>query len=199
MIDHFALLQQPRQPWLEAEPLKQKFLEFSAAHHPDRVAAASPEARAAATQQFTALNAAYNCLKEPRDRVRHLVELELGRKPGDLRNVPPRLAEAFMRIAAVVRSSEQLIAEKGRLHSPLLLAGFFERVQPHLVVLEQLQSDVAVLEQEALGQLRELDAQWQQIARRSEVLDQLEQLAQVLGFHARWRSQLQEAHVRLTL
>jgi hypothetical protein len=40
MQDAFALLNEPRRPWLEAEALKQKFLALSSAVHPDRVSAA---------------------------------------------------------------------------------------------------------------------------------------------------------------
>lgn len=200
MLDYFALLRQPRRPWLEEEPLKQQFLTLSADAHPDRVHAATAEEKAAATQRFTELNSAYNCLKEPRDRVRHLVELELGRRPGDLKNVPGDLADAFMRIATASRTTGQLVAEKSQIHSPLLQAAFFEKIQPHLDTLEDLQREVSGLHQIALQRLRSLDELWQKDpSRHAEVLPQLEDLAQVLGFHARWQAQLQEAHLRLTL
>jgi len=199
MTDYFALLEQPRRPWLDSDQLKQRFLALSADVHPDRVHSASSEARAAATQHFTALNAAYNCLKEPRDRLRHLVELELSRKPGDLKNVPNELADAFMKIAAASRISEKLATEKALLQSPLLLAGFFEKIQPHLDLIEQLQGEIVRLHSVALERLRALDVAWQNSGDHQAALLQLEELAQVLGFHARWLAQLQESHLRLTL
>ena len=41
MTDNFALLNEPRRPWLEANLLKQKFLALSADFHPDRIHNAS--------------------------------------------------------------------------------------------------------------------------------------------------------------
>ena len=199
MTDYFALLQQPRRPWLEDEPLKRQFLALSGNAHPDRVHAATVEEKTVATQRFVELNAAYHCLKEPRDRVRHLVELELGRKPGDLNNVPADLADAFLKIAAASRTTDQLAAEKMKIRSPLLQAEFLGKVQPHLDLLERLQQEVTELYQSALTKLQALDKSWQHAANRAAVLRQLEELVQVIGFHARWRSQLREAHLRLTL
>ena len=78
MTDFFALLDEPRRPWLESELLKQKFLALSATVHPDRVHNLGDAERAAAQERYTELNAAYNCLREPKDRLHHLLQLELG-------------------------------------------------------------------------------------------------------------------------
>jgi DnaJ-domain-containing protein 1 len=198
MTDYFALLNQPRRPWLDEPALKAEFLRRSVTTHPDRVNGQSPDAKTAAVQ-FSEVNAAYQCLRAPRDRVRHLVELELGRKPGDLRNVPAPLADLFMRMAALIRESERLVAEKGRLTSPLLQAEFVGRIQPHLVAVETAQREVAAVQTQALAELQSLDAQWAQPGQRESCLSRLEELAQVLGFLGRWHAQLQEAHLRLTL
>src|SRR5262245_34160130 len=48
MLDCFALLEQPRRPWLDSETLKNKFLDLSARVHPDRVHQASEAERKAA-------------------------------------------------------------------------------------------------------------------------------------------------------
>ena len=88
MTDNFLLLDEPRRPWLDADALKRKFLARSAEVHPDRTHNAAESEKLAANQRYTALNAAYNCLREPKDRVRNLLELELGQKPSDLTSVP---------------------------------------------------------------------------------------------------------------
>ena len=63
--------------------------------HPDRVHQSPPTEKLAANARYTALNAAYQCLREPRERLRHLLELELGRKPSDLTTVPDELMDLF--------------------------------------------------------------------------------------------------------
>jgi DnaJ-domain-containing protein 1 len=37
VTDYFALLDEPRQPWLDEEALKAKFFALSTSVHPDRV------------------------------------------------------------------------------------------------------------------------------------------------------------------
>src|SRR5438552_2017449 len=68
MTDAFVLLDEPRRPWLDAEALKQKFLPLSGASHPDRIHSAPEAEKQAATSHYAELNAAYNTLREPRDR-----------------------------------------------------------------------------------------------------------------------------------
>ena len=58
MTDYFALLNEPRRPWLDPEPLKDKFLALSATVHPDRVHNLGAAERAAAQERYTELNAA---------------------------------------------------------------------------------------------------------------------------------------------
>ena len=104
MTDCFALPAEPPRPWLDADALKAKFLARSAEVHPDRVHSAPEAERAAAQERYTALNAAFNTLREPKDRLQHLLELELGAKPGG-RVAPARNAGfAYHRVAGLFLS-----------------------------------------------------------------------------------------------
>ena len=78
MTDYFALLDEPRRPWLEPEALKTKFLKLAAEIHPDRKHGAGKIEKAAANRSYAELNAAFNCLAEPKLRLLHLLELERG-------------------------------------------------------------------------------------------------------------------------
>ena len=89
MTDYFALLNEPRRPWIEPETLKAKFLALAAGIHPDRIHNADELEKAGATHRYAELNTAYNCLAEPKSRLRHLLELELGTKPEDIQQIPP--------------------------------------------------------------------------------------------------------------
>ena len=82
MTDYFALLNLPRSPWLEPEMVQARFLELSAAAHPDRVHGEPNEVLKSANAQFSELNAAAVCLREPRDRLNHLLQLETGSASG---------------------------------------------------------------------------------------------------------------------
>src|SRR5260370_36162164 len=92
MTDYFALLGEPRRPWLEPDSLKARFLALSAEAHPDRLHNAPEAQKQAANQQYAELNSAYRCLREPKERLQHLLELELRSKPEAVRPI----AEATM-------------------------------------------------------------------------------------------------------
>ena len=88
MTDNFALLNELRRPWLDPDLLRQKFLALASNLHPDRVHNAGETEKAAATKHYAQLNAAFNCLAEPKLRLLHLLELEQGAKPKDIKVNP---------------------------------------------------------------------------------------------------------------
>ncbi len=120
MLDYFALLSTPRRPWLNPDSLKQTFLTLSSAIHPDRVRPADAADKHTANGRSADLNAGYQCLREPRDRLRHLLELELGVKPSDLTQVPEDLMDLFFAIGKEFRAVDALLVEKNQATSPLL-------------------------------------------------------------------------------
>src|SRR5271163_2777314 len=124
-MDNFALLGQPRQPWLDPSALKAAFLEHSARLHPDRVQAESTGEKTAATGRFSELNAAYNCLREPKERLLHLLELESGAPPANVQSVPEGTMDLFMETGQLCRQTDQFLADKSRASSPLLQAQMF--------------------------------------------------------------------------
>src|ERR1700722_13850489 len=103
MNDNFALFNEPRRPWIDPDLLKEKFLALSAQFHPDRVHQSSEPERRAASERFAEINAAYNCLREPKDRLRHLLELELGRKPADIQRVPAEMMDSMFEVGQLCR------------------------------------------------------------------------------------------------
>jgi len=120
MTDYFALLKEQRRPWIDVDLLKQKFLALSAEVHPDRVHGAEDSVKRAAQERFAELNTAYSCLREPKERLAHLLELETGAKPRQVQNVPSDLMNAFMEITNVCRGADSFLGEKNATTSPLL-------------------------------------------------------------------------------
>ena len=75
------------------------------------------------------MNSAFNCLREPKDRLRHLLELELGRKPADIENIPAGLMDFAFEIGRACKAADGLLGEKTKVTSAILKVQFFERGQ----------------------------------------------------------------------
>jgi DnaJ-domain-containing protein 1 len=199
MTDYFRLLDLPRRPWLDPEAVKQQFLARTSAAHPDRVHAATAEEKAGANQAFAELNAAHRCLAEPKLRLLHLLELERGAKPADIRAIPGQLADLFAAVATRCRETDAFLAEKARATSPLLQVALFERAQEWLEKLDGLQNQLAALHTGWLAQLQDLDSRWVSAAgpERDGLLTALEELYRLFGYHNRWQAQLAERRFAL--
>jgi len=202
VTDYFVLLNEPRRPWLEPDTLKSKFLARAAEAHPDKQQGESDAEKLAANRRYAELNAAYHCLTEPKSRLLHLLELELGAKPGDVQQIPSALADLFAEVAAVCRSADDFLAEKNQVTSPLLQVQLFERAQEWVERLRALQTRLAGLHDKLVEELKSLDALWTATSRTSErtaLLNRLEELYRLFGYFNRWNGQIQERIVQLSL
>lgn len=93
MTDYFALLNEPRSAWLDADALKEKFHARARSAHPD-----------AGGTTFQELNVAYRVLADPKSRLAHLLELN-GAKPAAITQPPPDLVELFFATGRALKSS----------------------------------------------------------------------------------------------
>ncbi len=200
MTDHFALLNEPRRPWLETALLKQKFLALSANLHPDKIHSATDVDKNVAAKKFAELNAAYNCLAEPKLRLLHLLELEIGAKPKDIQQIPGALADLFAEIAGACKGTDNFLAEKSKATSPLLQVELFEHGQNWIEKLNSLQRKLNELREQVLAQLKSLDAKWISVGENSRraLLPNLEELYRLFSYFNRWNNQIQERVVRLS-
>jgi len=203
VTDCFALLDEPRRPWLDTDALKAKFLARSAEVHPDRVHSASEVERIAAQERYTALNAAFTTLREPKDRLHHLLELELGAKPGGLQSTPPELTDLFFEVGRLCRDVDFFLLEKDRADSPLLKVKMFQRAMDWTNQLNALQARLSAKRSELDAELTAMNALWaaapaEPEARRATLpLPRLEQLYRTISFLSRWSAQLQERVMQL--
>jgi curved DNA-binding protein CbpA len=198
--DYFALLNETRRPWLDGDLLKQKFHTLSGGLHPDKIHSAGEAEKASAAKKFAELNAAYHCLTDPKLRLLHLLELELGAKPKDIQQIPTTLADLFAEVAGVCRDADGFLAEKAKVTSPLLQVQLFERGQDWVEKLNILQRKLNELREQVSGRLKSLDEHWMAadaVARR-EILPKLEELYRLLGYFNRWNNQIQERVVQLS-
>jgi len=197
MTDYFALLDEPRRPWIEPDSLKRKFFALSAEDHPDRVHQASDAEKVAAQQRYTELSAAYNCLREPKERLRHLLELERGTKPEDIQRIPSDLMDVFMEVSALCRETDAFLAEKAKTTSPLLKVRMFDRGQGFTEKLMALQRRVNSRQEGLVAELKAIDAAWitggqSDSPGGNEALRRLEELYRLFSYFSRWSGQLQE-------
>ena len=200
MTDYFALLDQPRQPWLDENALKSKFLALASEAHPDKQHGADESQKAAANRRYAELNAAYQCLREHKSRLLHLLQLELGAKPADVQQIPRALADLFAEVATECRNADTFLAEKNKATSPLLQAQLFERGQEWAGRLRELQKKLAGLNSKLLEELKSLDAEWaSKPSARRVLLNRLEELYRLFGYFNRWNSQIQERIIQLSL
>jgi curved DNA-binding protein CbpA len=208
MIDYFALLDQPRQPWLDPESLKAKFLALSADLHPDRIHQASPADQQAANQRYAELNTAYHCLREPKDRLRHLLELETGAKPKEVERISLEALELFAQVNRVVCDADTFLVEKEKAKSPMLKAQLFARSLDRVEELKALHRKLEAGREGLVAELKSINAAWESAARIGMAgrvgvgalsFDRLEQIYRDLGFLGRWSAQIYERLVRFTI
>jgi curved DNA-binding protein CbpA len=199
--DYFALLEEPRRPWLEADSLKQKFLNRSASLHPDKISSTNESEKSAASKKFAELNAAYHCLVAPKARLLHLLELELGARPKDIQQIPGGLADIFAEVATMCRQADHFLSEKSQTISPLLQVQIFERAQDWIEKLNALQKKLRDFSEKLFAELKLLDAQWitGNPQTRGDLLNELEKLYRLFSYFNRWNGQIQERIVQLSL
>lgn len=201
MTDHFALLGESRKPWIDADELKQKFLKLSGEAHPDKFP--NPQEKEKASARYAELNTAYNVLREPRDRILHLLELELGTKPPDIQRIPPGTMDLFVEVGQLCRDVDGFITEKNKVTSPLLKVQMFEKGMEWTDRLNECQAHVNAKREQLEAELKLMNNAWDgapsEGADRREYLplEKLEQIYRVFSYITRWTEQIRERVVQL--
>jgi hypothetical protein len=157
-----------------------------------------------AQQRSTELNAAYNCLREPRERLRHLLELELGAKPEQVQTFPADLVDLSLAVGRIGREVDSFLAEKAKTTSPLLQVQIFERGQECAERLMELQNLISARQEEVTAGVRSLDENWETGdgsagPERGARLKRLEELYRRLSYLTRWSAQIQERIAQLAM
>lgn len=182
MKDHFALMGIPRRPVVDDVVVKEAYYRLAAEWHPD---AARGE-----TEKFRQLQDAYQTLKEPVSRLRHLAELEFGVGGDPAR--PPRHTDLFMRVGGVLQ--ERLAFQKRweSARSSLAKAVLHQEKLALWGRILAAKTEVEVAKDEELLALEALDARWPEIT-----TEEMRLLASGLKFLSRWQAELAEAEFGL--
>ncbi|MDE2679817.1 MAG: DnaJ domain-containing protein [Verrucomicrobiota bacterium] len=187
MTDSFALLDEPRQPWLEVEALKTKFLARSAATHPDKFT--DPTEKKTAQTRFAELNTAHEILRDPKRRLQHLLTLERGRKPDEVHNILSATADLFQQVDQLLRAIAPFLAQREAETSPLLKAQTYPQALDWLDQVTPLQKILNQTLQSLDTQLQSLNQNWN--------CETLEPLFHQYSYLQKWREQLNDRAMRL--
>ena len=106
------------------------------------------------------MNAAFTTLREPKDRLQHLLELESGAKPGNIQTTPAELTDLFFAVGQLCRDVDFFLLEKGRSNSPLLKVKTFQRAMDWTNQINALQSRINAKRSELETELQALNATW---------------------------------------
>jgi curved DNA-binding protein CbpA len=188
MTDYFALLDQPRAPWLDPAALKDTYHRRTLQNHPDTAAADNES-------DFAELNEAYQVLQDPKRRLHHLLGLENCAPPSANQSIPRELQDLFLLIGELSQRANALLA-KMRTTSNALSRSL---LKPQIVELQKevatLCEKVRNLEAAANGQLREINSAWQN-DRRGQVAA-MSDLYSTFAYIGRWSAQLDELAFQL--
>ena len=191
MIDCFALLDQPRAPWLDPVSLKEAYHRKTLQAHPDT--AAPDDTRTG----FAELNEAYQVLQDPKRRLHHLLELE-GHAPSSTdQTVPEELHELFPAIGALTQRSS-LLLEKNKIASNALSRSL---LKPQILELQketkELRDKIQDLLEASLAQLRQINSRW--TTNPTGEIAALPDLYFAFAYLTRWSAQLDEIAFQLSL
>lgn len=189
MTDYFALLEQPRGPWLDPAALRDAYHRKTLQTHPDT---ATPGRES----DFAQLNEAYQVLQDPKRRLHHLLSLENCVPPSANQAVPQELQELFLLIGTSTQRANALL-EKIRTTSNALSRSL---LKPQMVEMQKEVSDlrekVRALEDSANVQLRQINSDWHRD--RDAQLGALSNLYFRFAYLGRWSAQLDELAFQLT-
>jgi curved DNA-binding protein CbpA len=190
MTDFFALFDQPRQPWLEAEIVKEKYHQLTRVAHPDAGARSTDI-------KFEEVNEAYRVLSDPKLRIEHLLTLE-GHPPSATNRVPPEdLQSLFLQIGTLSRKSQRFLSGRTNEHSAIAQSLVKGEVLELRSQVERLLLELTHSYETCLVQLEELNESWNQ--NRSMAAVQLQTLHDRISYLSRWIAQLKEMQFQLGL
>ena len=184
MHDAFALFSLPRHPWLDAAELRDEFHRRSASAHPDA---------GGDSESFARLNAAHQTLSDPAARLRHLLELEAPEALAQSQQIPPVLADRFMRVGTARQSAESFLAKHRATSSPLARALVAGEHATQTQAIDSALTDLEAAQTDALARLRDVDADWR------ERLPDIARLHAELSYFGKWAAQLRDSRLALAL
>ncbi|HEY2615541.1 MAG TPA: DnaJ domain-containing protein [Chthoniobacterales bacterium] len=195
MIDYFALLDQPRAPWLDPVRLKEKYHEKTLRTHPDtqtdRRTADNP------ADSFARLNEAYQVLQDPKRRLHYLLSLEgCAPSPGD-QTIPSQLQDLFPRVATVTERGHALLEKLDRASNSLSRSLLKTQILDVESETKKVRQEIQDLSDTSLAEMCEINIAWAKNS--AEQIEAVSNLYFAFAYLTRWSEQLDEMTFRLSL
>ncbi len=186
MTDFFALLDQPRQPWLDSEKLREAFHEGSRGTHPD---AGGSEAA------FAQINEAYRVLQNPRLRLHHLLTLENHAPAAAGQAVASDIADLFQSVAAASQEADATSRKLAVASNPLSRSLLQPELRGARGRLDEVSSVLQILHDKANNELKALNDS-SQLSAENRVAE-IQRLVGRFAYLTRWMSEIDEKRAQL--
>lgn len=182
MKDYFALMGIPRRPAVDDAAVKEAYFRLAAAWHPD--------AERGETEKFRQLQEAFQTLKEPVSRLRHLAELEFG--PAENSSRPAEQMDLFLAVGAVVQEAKAFQSRREGARSALAKAVMGEAGREIRQRVQGVQTQVETALEGLRVELKALDQRWPEVSPA-----ELQTLTSGWRYLSRWQSELAAAEFAL--
>jgi curved DNA-binding protein CbpA len=183
MRDLFAVLGEPRQPWLDLDELQERYHRLGLTNHPDVKTLDAPG-------EFASITEAYRVLSDPKLRLQHLLQLE-GNDPAQNAAVPESLLELFSRTSDFLTRAAKFWSRREEATNALSKSLLQAEIRAIQRELDQLIADTTALFRQAERTTRALNPSWRAH------LAELGEIYRLVGFVTRWLAQLYEWKFRL--
>lgn len=189
MTDAFALLSLPPRLALDEEMLQRVYLAKSREAHPDH---------GGSDETAASVNAAYEILKAPEKRLKHLLEVAGPEEARAWRTVPldEGMMGLFTQIGQALDASGRFLEKKNRAQSTLARALLATEEMRHRETLEELGTLVAARRDAIEQTFAEWDARLEQ-GGSPQFWQQVAAIQARLAYLARWQGQVRERLLQL--
>ena len=195
MIDYFALLDQPRAPWLDLEKLKDTYHRKTLQAHPD--AQTSHGGADSADATFANLNEAYQVLQDPKRRLHHLLSLAGAAPSSTGQTVPKELHDLFPQIGALTQRTKLLLEEIQATSNALSRSLLKPQILEVQKETKEVRGKIQSLSDASFEQLRQINAAWTR--NPAEQIEGVSNLYFAFAYLSRWSTQLDEMIFQLSL
>ncbi|WP_038158752.1 DnaJ domain-containing protein [Verrucomicrobium sp. BvORR106] len=192
MTNAFDILALPARLSLDEGTLQQAYLSRSRQAHPDH---------GGSDREASEVNAAYEVLKAPDKRVKHLMEVAAPEAARSWRTVPldERMMSLFSSIGQTLDASAKIVERKSRAQSALAKALLANEEMQQRERLEELGSSIASRLEEMETVLPELDTRLESDPASLETWKEIASLQARMAYLTKWQAQIRERLLQLMM